>query len=41
MDLSEQTRRQNEDDAGAIRFDRVSDAQLDALRLRVAAALSK
>ena len=41
MDLSVEARRQYEDDAGAIRFDRVADPQLDQLRLRVAAALSK
>jgi hypothetical protein len=41
MDLSEETRRQYEEDAGAIRFDRIADAQLDQLRLRVAAALAK
>jgi hypothetical protein len=39
LDLSEQTRREYEEDAGAIRFDRVADPQLDHLRLRLAAAL--
>jgi hypothetical protein len=39
LDLSEDVRRQYEDDAGAISFDRIDDAQLDKLRLRVAAAL--
>jgi hypothetical protein len=41
LDLSEEARRQYEEDAGAIRFDRIADAQLDQLRLRVAAALIK
>lgn len=41
LDLSEQTKRQFEDDAGAIRFDGIADAQLDQLRRRVAAALVK
>jgi hypothetical protein len=41
LDLSEQTRRQYEDDAGAIRFDKTSDEQLDQLRRRVAAAIAK
>jgi hypothetical protein len=41
LDLSEETRRQYEEDAGSVRFDRVSDIQLDRLRLRVAAALAK
>jgi hypothetical protein len=40
LDLSEETRKQYEEDAGSIRFDRVGDAQLDQLRLRVAAALT-
>ncbi len=40
MDLSEQVRSQYEEDAGAIRFDRIDDAQIDRLRLRVAAALT-
>ncbi len=40
LDLTEQTRKQYEDDAGAIRFDGLSDAQLDQLRLRIAAALA-
>jgi hypothetical protein len=39
LDLTEETRRQYEEDAGAIRFDRIADAQLDQLRRRVAAAL--
>jgi hypothetical protein len=39
LDLSEQTGRQLEEDAGSIRFDRLDDAQLDQLRLRLAAAL--
>ena len=39
LDLSEETRRQYEEDAGALSFDRVTDMQLDQLRLRVAAAL--
>lgn len=39
LDLSEQTGRQPEEDAGSIRFDRLDDAQLDQLRLRIAAAL--
>jgi hypothetical protein len=39
LDLSEETRREYEEDAGAIRFDRVADPQLDHLRLRLAAAL--
>jgi hypothetical protein len=39
LDLSEQTGRQSEEDAGSIRFDRLDDAQLDQLRLRIAAAL--
>jgi len=41
LDLSEETRRQYEEDAGSIRFDGIADAQLDQLRRRVAAALSK
>jgi hypothetical protein len=41
LDLSVETRRQDEEDAGAIRFDRVADVQLDQLRLRIAAALVK
>jgi hypothetical protein len=41
LDLSEEARRQYEEDAGTIRFDRIADAQLDQLRLRVAAALVK
>jgi hypothetical protein len=41
LDLSEDSRRQYEEDAGSIRFDRVSDLQLDRLRLQVAAALAK
>ena len=41
LDLSEETRRQYEEDAGSVRFDRVSDMELDRLRLRVAAALMK
>ncbi len=41
LDLTEQTRRQYEEDAGAIRFDGVADAQIDRLRLRLAAALMK
>ena len=41
LDLSEETRRQYEEDAGSVRFDRVSDLELDRLRLRVAAALIK
>jgi hypothetical protein len=41
LDLSEETRRQYEDDAGAIRFDKIADAQLDQLRRRVAAAVMK
>jgi hypothetical protein len=39
LDLSEETRRAYEDDAGSIHFDNVSDAQIDQLRLRLAAAL--
>jgi hypothetical protein len=41
LDLSEDTRRQYEEDAGSIRFDGIADAQLDQLRRRVAAALVK
>lgn len=41
LDLSEESRRQYEEDAGSIRFDRITDSQLDQLRLRVAAALVK
>jgi hypothetical protein len=41
LDLSEQTKRQYEDDAGGIRFDGIADPQLDELRRRVAAALVK
>jgi len=41
LDLSEKTRRQDEEDAGSVGFDRISDMQLDQLRLRVAAALAK
>ena len=41
LDLSEESRRQYEEDAGSIRFDRIDDPQLDQLRLRVAAALLK
>ena len=41
LDLSQETRRQYEDDAGGISFDRISDTQLDQLRRRVAAALVK
>ena len=41
LDLSQETRRQYEEDAGSIRFDGIADAQLDQLRGRVAAALSK
>ncbi|HXB71665.1 MAG TPA: hypothetical protein VNY05_25740, partial [Candidatus Acidoferrales bacterium] len=39
LDLSEETRRQYEEDAGGIRFDGIADTQLDQLRRRVAAAL--
>ena len=39
LDLSEETLRKYDEDAGAVRFDRVSDMQLDQLRLRVAAAV--
>jgi hypothetical protein len=39
LDLSEETKRQYEEDAGSIRFDGIADAQLDQLRRRVAAAL--
>ncbi len=41
LDLSEETRRQYEEDAGSIRFDGIADTQLDQLRRRVAAALLK
>ena len=41
LDLSVETRRQYEEDAGSIRFDRVADEQLDQLRLRIAGALMK
>jgi hypothetical protein len=41
LDLSEETRRQYEEDAGGIRFDGIADTQLDQLRRRVAAALVK
>jgi len=41
QDLSGESRRQDEDDAGTIRFDHISDPQLDQLRLRVANALTK
>ncbi|HUS05737.1 MAG TPA: hypothetical protein VMZ52_05560 [Bryobacteraceae bacterium] len=41
LDLSEEVGRQYEEDAGAIRFDRIDNTQIDQLRLRVAAALSK
>jgi hypothetical protein len=40
LDLSETTLRRFEEDAGAVRFDHVADAQLDQLRLRVAQALA-
>jgi hypothetical protein len=39
LDLSENSSRAYEDDAGNIRFDRISDQQIDGLRLRVAAAI--
>ena len=39
LDLSVETRRQYEEDAGSIRFDGVSDEQLDSVRLRIAAGL--
>lgn len=39
LDLSEESRRQYEEDAGAIGFDRLADSRLDQLRLRLAAAL--
>jgi len=39
LDLTEQTQRQYEEDAGAIRFDGIADAQIDRLRRRLAAAL--
>jgi hypothetical protein len=39
LDLSQDTLRQYEEDAGSVRFDRVSDMELDRLRLRIAAAL--
>ena len=41
LDLSGETRRTDEEDAGALRFDRVADMQLDQMRLRVAAAVAK
>lgn len=41
LDLSEETRLRYAEDAGSVRFDQVSDAQLDELRLRIAAALMK
>jgi len=41
LDLSEETWRQYEEDAGAIRFNHIADTQLDQLRRRVAAALLK
>ena len=41
VNLSEETKRQYEEDAGGIRFDGIADAQLDQLRRRVAAALVK
>jgi hypothetical protein len=41
QDLSGESRRLDEDDAGTIRFDHISDPQLDQLRLRVANALTK
>jgi hypothetical protein len=41
LDLSVETRRQYDEDAGSIRFDGVADGQLDQLRLRMAAALAK
>jgi hypothetical protein len=41
LHLSAETRQQDEEDAGAIGFDRVGDVQLDQLRLRLAGALIK
>jgi len=41
LDLSEESRRQYEEDAGSISFDSIADSQLDQLRLRVAAALAR
>ena len=41
LDLSGSLRRESEEDAGALSFDHIDDAQLDQLRLRVAAALLK
>ena len=40
LDLSEDVRLQYEEDAGGIRFNRIDDAQLDQVRLRIAAALT-
>jgi len=41
LDLSEDTRRKYEEDAGSLSFDKIADMQLDQLRLRIAAALVK
>jgi hypothetical protein len=41
LDLSEESLRQFEEDAGSVRFDRVGDGQLDQLRLRVAKAIAE
>ncbi|MCC7342159.1 MAG: DUF4091 domain-containing protein [Bryobacterales bacterium] len=39
LDLTEKAGAKDEEDAGSVRFEKVSDEQLDQLRLRVAAAL--
>lgn len=41
LDLSTNVRRQNEEDAGALSFEHIDDADLDQLRLRIAAALAR
>jgi hypothetical protein len=41
LDLTQQTRRESQDDAGTLSFEGVTDEQLDLLRLRVAAALRR
>jgi len=41
LDLSTNVRRQNEEDAGALSFEHIDGADLDQLRLRIAAALAR
>jgi hypothetical protein len=41
LDFTEETRRRYEEDAGSISFGHIGDGQLDALRLRLAAALAQ